>query len=53
MDPLEARIKAYEVASVLKMWERILNRFCIACLMEAKAEAEAAELGLGNVNTAK
>jgi len=53
MDPLELRIKAYEVASALKMWERVLNRFCIACLMEAKAEAEAAELGLGDVNMAK
>jgi hypothetical protein len=51
MDPLEARIKACEVASVLKTWERILNRFCIACLTEAKAEAEAAELG--DVNMAK
>ena len=54
MDPLELRIKAYEVASALKMWERVLNRFCIACLIEAKAEAEAlAELGLGDINMAK
>ena len=53
MDPLELRIKAYEAASALKMWERVLNRFCIACLIEAKAEAEAAELGLGDINMAK
>jgi hypothetical protein len=40
---------AYEAASALKTWERVLNRFCTACLIEAKAEAEVALL----VNMAK
>ncbi len=50
MDLLEA---TYEVAHMLKAWERVLNRLCVACLLEAKAEAEMAELGLGNVHKAK
>jgi hypothetical protein len=49
MDPQFIR----EVASALKMMEDIFNRFCIACLMEARAEAEMLTLGLGSLDTAK
>ena len=48
MDPQFIR----EAASALKMMENIFNRFCIACLMEARAEAELLALGLG-LDTAK
>jgi len=49
MDPQFIR----EVASALKMMEDIFNRFCIPCLMEAKAEAEMLALGLGSLDTTK
>jgi hypothetical protein len=53
MDPSEKRDVVYKVASALKAWERVLNSLCVACLMEAKAEAGMLMLGLGNMDLAK
>jgi hypothetical protein len=44
-------IEIYELVLALSMLELVMNRFCVACLVEARAEVEA--LGLGRIDAAR